>query len=385
MTPSAWSTPDALRAQVLRYWESGRLLAAPLLGESLFPLELRLRGPGTRDLSERFEDVRQWIRDLESMPACEIHWAEINHRQLGRNRVPARILVPDESAALTWIGKQEDAARFRALTRDTLALFPELTGWLARRPLRALEHAEGWHGVLAVLQWFRTNPRSGLYLRQLDIAGVDTKFIESRKPLLMELLDVILPGAPASRVFEQRYGLVVKAPQIRFRILDPRLAIANLTDLAVIPSEFAALDLSPARVFLTENEINGLAFPPMPSSIVIFGLGYGLDRLSEAQWLAGRALYYWGDIDTYGFHILDRLRAIFPAVRSLLMDRETLVRHRALWVREPNPYTADLARLTPAERAVYDELRYQRLGESIRLEQERIPFGWVLDALRNLE
>jgi hypothetical protein len=379
MMGKAWTTPNDLRGQVLRHWESGRMLGGPLRGEMLFPLELRLRGPDTRALSERFEEVRQWIRQLEDAHGYEIHWAEINHRQLGRNRVPARIVVPGEREALELIGRVEEAARFRALAQSTLAAFPELQEWLARRPLRALENAADWDGLLAVLRWFRANPRSGLYLRQLDIAGVDTKFIEARRPLVAELLDVVLPGPSevASRSFEQRYGLTVKSPQIRFRILDPRLAIAGLTDLAVLPREFAALQPPAARVFLTENEINGLAFPAVPEGLVIFGLGYGLERLAEARWLADRTLYYWGDIDTYGFHILDRLRAIFPGTRSLLMDRDTLVGHRALWVRESNPYGGELARLTVEERALYDELRYNRLGEEVRLEQERIPFGWV--------
>jgi hypothetical protein len=31
-----------------------------------------------------------------------------------------------------------------------------------------------------VLRWFVANPRPGVYLRQLDIPGVDTKFIEVR-------------------------------------------------------------------------------------------------------------------------------------------------------------------------------------------------------------
>ncbi len=360
------------------------MLAAPLRGEVLFPLELRLRGPDTRALSERFEEVRQWIRELESERGYQIHWAEINHRQLGRNQIPSRIVVSGEPEALGLIGKAEDAAQFRELAQRTLAAFPELAEWLARKPLTALESAGEWERVLAVLHWFRAHPQCGLYLRQLDIAGVDTKFIEARKPLLGDLLDVVMGHAGAG-TFEQRYGLAAKAPQIRFRILDARLAIAGLTDLAVTPREFAGLALPVTRVFITENEINGLAFPAVPGSMVIFGLGYGLDRLAEARWLGDRAIYYWGDIDTYGFHILDRLRAIFPGARSLLMDRETLVRHRALWVRESKFYGGELARLTAAEQAVYDELRYNRLGDQVRLEQERIPFGWVERALGEVE
>jgi hypothetical protein len=377
MKDKDWTTPADLRGQLLRYWENGRMLS----GENLFPLELRLRRPDTRALSERFDEVRQWIRELERGRGYEIHWVEINHRQLGRNRIPARIVVPGEREALELIGKSEDAMDFRALAQRTLAAFPDLAPWLARKPLAALECAGDWDRVLAVLAWFRAHPRSGLYLRQLDIAGVDTKFIEERKPLLAELLDVVLPPAPDSRNFEQRYGLALKPPQIRFRILDPRLAISGLTDLAVIPREFAALTLPAAHVFITENEINGLAFPALPECIVIFGLGYGLERLAESLWLADRALHYWGDIDTHGFRILDRLRAIFPSVRSLLMDRETLLRHRALWVRESSSYEGNLARLTREECRIYDELRYNRLGDQIRLEQERIPYSWLVEKL----
>jgi hypothetical protein len=229
---------------------------------------------------------------------------------------------------------------------------------------------------------FAATPGAGSTLRQLDIAGVDTKFIEARKPLLAELLDIVLPPevidvTAGQRNFEQRYGLASKPSQVRFRILDPRLSVQGLTDLAVPAREFALLDLPVERVFITENEINGLAFPNVSGSLVIFGLGYGLDRLSEVPWLHKRVVHYWGDIDTYGFHILDRLRVLFPDARSFLMDRETLRQHAPLWVREVSPYDGELTRLSSAERALYDDLRHNRLGAQIRLEQERIPYGWL--------
>jgi hypothetical protein len=389
MSANPWTRPDDLRRQVQRYWDTGRLLAAGISGVPLFPLELRLRGPDTRALSERFEEVRQWIRELESESRYRIEWREVNHRLLGRNRVPARIVLPGEHEALELIGKADDAARFRSMTASTTEKLPELVAWLARRPLTALEYAADWDRILTVLLWFREHPRCGLYLRQLDIGGVDTKFIEGRKPLLAELLDIVLRAdtvdkSAGLRNFELRYGLASKPSQVRFRILDRRLAIQGLTDLAVPASEFASLDLPVDRVFITENEINGLAFPGLAGSLVIFGLGYGLDRLSDVRWLHGRALHYWGDIDTYGFHILDRLRARFPSAQSFLMDRETLLQHAGLWVRESDPYDGELLRLTSIERALYDDLRYQRLGERVRLEQERISYGWLRQALQVL-
>ena len=46
-----------------------------------------------------------------------------------------------------------------------------------------------------------------------------------------------------------------------------------------------------------------------------------------------------------------------------------------------SPYDGELPRLTSTERALYDDLRHNRLGERVRLEQERIPYGWVQRAL----
>ena len=369
-----WTSPEDLRGQVERLWYSGRLLA----DEALFPLELKLRRPGSRALSERFDEVRLWIRALESQPAFQIEWAEVDHRVLGRNQVPARVLVANRDDALRLIGRVEEAERIRSLAAITTLRLPGLHDWLARKPLVALENAADWDRILDVLDWFRAHPRCGLYLRQLDIAGVDSKFIEARKPLLAELLDVLqtpveCPRSP--RWFEQRYGLATKPLQVRFRVLDRRLAVSGLTDLAVIVSEMAALHLPARRVFITENEVNGLAFPEVPDSIVIFGLGYGVEILSAIPWLAERDLRYWGDIDTYGFHILDRLRATFPRAQSFLMDRSTLLAHEALWVHEETPYKGELQHLTESERAVYESLR------GVRLEQERIRYGWLLDAL----
>jgi hypothetical protein len=390
-----WTAPADLTDQLLRLWSQGRFLRASTTGSNLFPLRLRLRKPDARALGSRFEEVRSWIRSIEEGSrgqrgfGYEIDWADLNHRQLGRNKIPDRISVPTESDALKLIGKEREARRFRDLLRSTTDIFPELVEWFARRPFVVLDHATDWPRILSVLRWFRENPSSGLYLRQIDIIDVDTKFIEMRKPLLTELLETVLSkrgevdGSTQLRTFEQRYGLRGKPSTVRFRMLDRSSTISGLSDIAVPEIEFASLALPASRIFITENEINGLAFPD-PDSIVVFGLGYALDRLGSASWLKDRAIHYWGDIDTHGFAMLDRLRAYFPHVRSLLMDRQTLLAHRTLWVREQTPHGGSLIRLDQEEKALFDDLVSNRLGVRIRLEQERIPFGWVQRALSAL-
>jgi hypothetical protein len=66
------------------------------------------------------------------------------------------------------------------------------------------------------------------------------------------------------------------------------------------------------------------------------------------------------------------------------MDRETLMAHELQWVSEPQPLRRDLARLSTEERALFEDLRDNRIRPAIRLEQERIGFGWVKTALNLL-
>jgi hypothetical protein len=391
---TSWTTPSDLRDQVLRIWERGKILAAGITGETLFPLKLSMRRPEAQAIGHSFEAVRRWIRELEeNSRSCkgfgyDIEWADINHRQLGRNRMPSRVAVPTEADALRLIGMEREGRRFRALAQITAEKFPALAQWLSRRPLVVLLHAQDWPRILDVLAWFRDHPRSNLYLRQVDIAGVDTKFVEGRKALFSELLDIVLtrndgpPSEAVAQTFEQKYGLRAKPQVIRFRVLDRRIAIAGLCDIAIPASDFAALNIAARYVFITENDINGLAFPDFAEAIVVFGLGYGVDLLQSASWMAGAHIYYWGDIDTHGFAMLDRLRGGFPNARSLLMNRETLMAHRSLWGREDAPCRAALSRLEEDERALFDDLVSDRLGENVRLEQERVSYAFLEKQLK---
>jgi len=117
---------------------------------------------------------------------------------------------------------------------------------------------------------------------------------------------------------------------------------------------------------------------------MIFGKGYGFESISQAHWLQECPLYYWGDLDTHGFAILDQLRHIFPHAQSFLMDRNTFLDHREFWVLEESPVNRTLTHLTPEEQAFYQELVNGNHGKAIRLEQERIPYNRVQEACEQL-
>ncbi len=136
-------------------------------------------------------------------------------------------------------------------------------------------------------------------------------------------------------------------------------------------------------VYVIENEVTYLAFPASENAMVIFGGGYAVSSLERLPWLTGTGLVYWGDIDTHGFAILDRLRRRFPHARSMLMDRGTLLAHRSQWVTEPSQVVTPLDLLDPDEASLYRDLADGALGPAVRLEQERVRFSALEQALRS--
>ncbi len=391
-------TPAEIRAKVQKLWDSQRLFRAWLDDEPLFPLEISTRLPSGRELAERYGEVRTAIASLHAGSRAEVGHGyrlvdeEVAHRQLGAQRLPVKAVLDDREEALRLIGKVRDFQRFVRLAQETRERFPALEGLLRARPLAILELTEEWPRLLRFCAYMQTHPRPGCYLRAIDLPGIDTKFLEAHKGMLAEMLDAVLPDEAVERdakgikAFERRYGFLHDPPGVRFRWLDPGLAPMGLLDMQVPLEAFAHLDPPVERVFFTENKVNFLAFPDLPRSMVVFGQGYGIRALADIPWFRDCTIHYWGDLDTHGFSILSELRAGYPEVRSLLMDEATLLAHRESWGEEPAEVRvlAEPPYLTPDEADLYRGLRDGRWRDRLRLEQERIAYGWLLSALSSL-
>ncbi|WP_152740131.1 MULTISPECIES: Wadjet anti-phage system protein JetD domain-containing protein [unclassified Pseudomonas] len=382
-----------MKNQLERQWARGELLRALVRGTPLFPMALKLKGPSSRELTQQFEAVRNWVSQLNAITSVRIEWRDVRHPVMGQQRLPQSVWIDQADTAIAWLGKRPEVSRFMAIQAETRARQPALLEWLVKSPLRALKLSDEWSRLLDVVQWLQEHPTPRLYLRQVDLAGIHTKFIEAHQNVLSELFELALPeqhialNVAAGR-FTARYGFLEKPVRIRLRLLDasiPLIPGVSYPDITLDTNSFSSLDLKVRQIFITENEINFLAFPPVPNAIVIFGSGYGWEALAQAQWLNHCTLHYWGDIDTHGFAILNQLRGKFAHVESFLMDRATLMAHQALWGDEEKQATHDLTRLTHAERLLFDELRDNRIRPRLRLEQERVGFHWVQAALISME
>lgn len=395
--PTRWTGPGEIKRQAEQLWRRG-LVAADLASDArLFPKRLVLRGPSSKELRDRFGEAREWSATLRSIPHLRVVVREIRHRVLGTNEVPVEVWIDRAEDAATLVGKRKEFDTFRSMVEQTRGREPALIPWLARKPLKGLEHRDHWDTLLDIVDWLRQRPRPGIYIRQMDVPRAHTKFVEKHKGVLSELLDIVLPpeqvdaAARGTRGFERRYGFKAKPERVRFRILDRELALLPLgggagdQDVALDGESFVKLNPRIERVLIVENEINFLSLPQMGRTMAVFGAGYGFETLGRARWIASRSLHYWGDIDTHGFAILDELRQHFRHTESFLMDRDTFLAFKVLWTVERSPANRDLGRLTPDELALYNDLRDNKLGTRLRLEQERIGFNWIRERLCRLQ
>jgi hypothetical protein len=372
--------PDDIRDFIKRKYQNKHRdwLKASVSGncpQANWPLEIGLGIPTEQDALRQQEGVRAWITAWRSWRGSGIlAWTERYWHSLGVQTVPQKLILNDPADAVSWIGEAEvwsrAVERFKTLVQRWPVLIDVLPKYYS--VLAASDNAN-FLRITGMLSWICANPGSALYPRQIPVAGVDSKWLESHKGLISELVSAI--QKTNDRDFFKVCGLKPQPQLIRMRILDPeiRSRFSGLGDISAPVEEIADLGIKPAHVFIVENLQTGLAFEDLSGSVVIMALGYGVDVLGQIPWLHHARCIYWGDIDTHGFAILNRARTYLPSLETVLMDEPTLFAHRDLWVQEKVQSTSsELPLLTDREQELFLALKNNSWGQQIRLEQERI-------------
>lgn len=390
---TSWTTPRDVADQVRSLARRGEL-ARRVVRDDTSVLQIRLKKPSAKDISQHLMEVRDWAEELAAVPGLVIEWTEHNNRLVGRQRLPNKAYFQDNWAAAKLAECAQDLRRVQCIAAATSARTPHLLTWLERKPLKALAVADDWRLILDVHEWIRANPNSGVYARQLDIPGVHTKFVEKYKSLLCELHHETsicsVPDEDKVRSLSV-LGLREKPGRLRFRLLDDFAAsdLPASADIELDLASLATLPLRPPRIIVVENEITYLSLPPMTNTIAVFGSGYGVAGWADLPWWPTAHTLYWGDLDTHGFAILSQVRSAIPGLESVLMNEATLRRFREVKTVDARAVDRELPSLTVEEQSAYDLLRSGALGDLIRIEQERIPLSYavpeILAAFRSTE
>jgi hypothetical protein len=352
-----------------------------------WPLAIPLGEPTERTVSDDPRLVREWIEAWAGWnDGGEVQWQERQWPRLGTQRLPCRLLLPSALHAARVLG---EGARFeRAVARRVRLVerWSNLAGssrLLGNFDVLADYADEDFERLFALLAWLDQNRASSLYLRQLPVEGLDTKWCDARRRGLIADLLLAQRGQAEPLEFHALAGLRRPPQRLRLRVLCPELrqGTGGLCDIEAPIEQVAALRIAPRYVLVVENLETGVALPELPGCVAFMKLGNGVSVLSQLSWTAGVQALYWGDIDTHGFACLSHARGALPLLASVLMDEGTLLDHRALWGRELTAYSAAAPNLTAAERAVFEGLQSDAWGRGVRLEQERIPWARAMSAL----
>ncbi len=378
--------PDAVRDFLTRRYENQH--QSWLAGGGIWPLSISLGAPTEKAVADNPGSVRDWVNawSLWSGPG-EVVWASRHWPRLGSQRLPVCFAVSSPEAVAVLVGQSARWLRASERFRQLIARWPALArgAVLASKFCALAEYSsEDFERLVLLLGWLEIHPASNLYLRQLPVHGIDTKWVGQRSGIVADLARAVL-GAPDGSDFHAACGLRKPPDRMRMRVLCPdlRKLMGGLRDIEAPVDELADLPFAPAVCLVVENLESGLALPDLPAAVCIMKLGNAVSMLGGLPWMQTAKTVYWGDIDTHGFAILDRARRALPRLQSVLMDEATLLMHRTLCGTETVQCPdIEFPRLQYHERLVYEGLRSGAWGRQLRLEQERLPWAFVLAALK---
>ncbi|MBW9092516.1 hypothetical protein JNB62_02330 [Microbacterium jejuense] len=344
-------------------------------------LTIPLKPPSEREMLADQRTAERWAQDWAAVTGAAVDWETRSWHSIGRQRIPVRLVLasPDEVASFVggdelrqWRSLRRRVARLRTVIADDVTRSDEVAAAMRRSAEQLLRYTDDeFEDVLHGTRWLIDNPVRGLRPRQLPIRGVDTKWFSAHRGILSAL--------HRAATGQDGLGIVDSDPLVRLRVLDDALAVGGIAELAAPASALARLRCTPRAVMVFENLESVLALPAWPGAIAIHGSGYAVDVIGSLPWVQQRPVLYWGDLDSNGFAILSRLRTHHSDVRSVLMDQDTLLGYRDMWVREPTPNRGVFAALTGTEERALKRIRDE--GD-VRLEQERIEWAAALEALR---
>lgn len=369
-----------------------KFLQSILKEEIFFPLNIPVGDQNTtRSIQEIDKDISLLQKNEKSIKGFgyKLIISKRNYNRHGLNTYIDEILIENENDYLKFIKKEKQTTSFRQNYNIIKNHLPQLETWALQNPLKIIENEGKWVELIKVCQYFIQNPKPNLYIRELPIDNLYTKFIEENRTIVNSLLNHILPSDSINietNDFEKRFGLKEKETIIRFRILDESLFIHQLSDISLPISQFDKFTLKDTiqKVFIVENEMCFLTFPNVKNSIIIFGKGKAVANLSKVSWLYLKPIYYWGDIDTEGFEILSILREFKSDAIAQMMSWDCFQKFSSQGLSEGKNSVKNIPKnLSEAEIELFNHLNSLPKNRC-RLEQEKIPQWYVESQVKQL-
>jgi len=111
-------TLSDIKASALKIWNKQLVQQSLLTAETVFPLKLAVPKFTARALREDFAEIKTWAQDIynNSKPVVgfgyAIEYTDVNHQQLGKQRLPRQLVFDQPQDFVSFIGKQTHYKKF---------------------------------------------------------------------------------------------------------------------------------------------------------------------------------------------------------------------------------------------------------------------------------
>ncbi len=375
-------SPQELAERLARQWHDADTREQRLLSAEAWPLCLAIGRPSGGQVQGQFERVRRHVEQWRAVAVGRVEWEEVAYRGTAEPiRLPCRWHLAGPSEWVAAIGDSAIRREYQKLARLVAATDPRFHRLLVRRRQLSRERDEAevmQAAELALL--LQPGCAAGAPLRALSLAGIDSKFFERHRSLLVPLLDRRFDGAVSETGLEAFLGALDENDHWLL-VADLDGSLLPFAQLRVRDKELLERPLPAGHILVVENERCLHQLPRVKDTVAILGAGLNLAWMA-APWLAERSIAYWGDIDTWGLTMLARARHHQPSLVPLLMSR-TEYEHYADAHAVPEPGPA--GPMAPTGLSVEEAELYARLlaSDKGRLEQEFLHKSAVAPAVEN--
>lgn len=367
-----------------RQWQRRPFRLEMLTTVDAWPKRYTIGIPSASQMMTRPQVIREHVARWQKVLVGEVAWREMNYRASSEPlSMPSQWILERPSDWVRAAADRQLAADYGLLEFLIGHSDPAIHDALINN-LKLLQGRSREELLAAVELGERLKPgeAQGRPLRLLAGHGVDTKFFERNRQLLVRLLDSRFDG----EVSEQGlHGFLDAAPDgehwlllvpLQCKLLPFRIQQVRSQELATLTTD----SIRARRILVVENRQCWHLLPELDDTIAILGSGLDLDWLG-ASWLEGKDIAYWGDIDTWGLTMLARARQQRPNLTAILMDQQTFERHAAGNVVKELVGAGD----DPPDALGDDERNFYRwllMRDHGRLEQEYLPVELVHEQLQ---
>ena len=380
--------PREIYSQVhKRYWENKANWKKLLLGEKSFPIRISLKPPTGKQI---FNDLKGYQAFISEWQSCSfqklVKWENKTSNAIETQLMPVALVINNVGELIDYLDKIHITTRWEKVIECIVSysdlLYKPLILNIEKVEKLSLDDAEL---IVKTLKQLKPKIGKGLYLRALPLIGVDTKFLESNETIISILLDALTENSVSDSGNLSNWLGCNSTPNgwLYIRPLCETTEKKLGFPILQLPSNsIQATPLPADNIIVIENVQSGLALPKLKNTIAVFGGGKNVSWL-RSNWLKNKNVAYWGDIDSWGLVILDDAKGHLPALRSLMMDQNTLEEHKKRMVREQSSNKQVTSNLTKTENEMLNELLTVSADEPNRLEQERISQDYVLISLNH--